>query len=239
MNTSHRACFSRRNAFTLVELLVVIGIIALLISILLPALNKARASANMTRCLSNQRQFVLGLIMYTNDYRNGCLPPSYDFATGAPWENIMAPYFGERFFGINIMRCADAAEGLYATYGLNYGENTEQRVFGVTGMGGAKGSQRLVKLKPGNMLCADASDIGNGPAPSVISPHYWPLDYDRSGDGINDSFSAAISRGYYNFLDFRHAGPKAVAGFVDGSARPISVAEWQSNADSLWGPSGN
>src|SRR5256714_1601423 len=62
-----------RGAFTLVELLVVIGIIALLIAILLPALQKARESANRSACLSNVRQIVTGFIMYTNDNK-GMLP---------------------------------------------------------------------------------------------------------------------------------------------------------------------
>lgn len=60
----------RRSAFTIIELLVVISIIALLISILLPALSKARDTAQGIQCGSNIRQAFLALTLYADDYNN-------------------------------------------------------------------------------------------------------------------------------------------------------------------------
>jgi len=65
--------FVTAKAFTLVELLVVIGIIAVLIALLLPALTKARQSALSLVCLSNLRQVGMGMMQYVNDNR-GTLP---------------------------------------------------------------------------------------------------------------------------------------------------------------------
>ncbi|MDB5332376.1 MAG: N-terminal cleavage protein [Phycisphaerales bacterium] len=123
----------RVAAFTLVELLVVIGIIALLISILMPALSRAREQAKQVQCMSNMRQLAMAFRMYV-DANKGKYPRPAANVLPEDWiywssgrnldEGKIVPYLNGTHFRADAYRCPsdDAvthASGYYYSYSVN------------------------------------------------------------------------------------------------------------------------
>jgi len=89
----------KHRAFTLIELLVVIAIIALLMAILMPALNYVRKQARSSACQSNLRQLCLAMNLYALDHDDRTMPFSHD--PGMYWFHQMAPYLSAKDYKNN------------------------------------------------------------------------------------------------------------------------------------------
>ncbi len=250
------------RGFTLIELLVVISIIAILASMLLPAIGMIRDLANAQKCAGLLRQFQLVNLTYANENEGLVLPlyhglahGPYDDGTGILTGDYCAWYqhaaflegldsIGTRYHGYGVatylgepkdnLRCPTAPRD-NRTFGAVYGyaQNNYRSWDNYGTAGGATKPLDKIGRKTELISFVDAL----GPTADWFSGPLAPADNDTVADPTTMGYNCANTAGPGNQPMFRHRG-KAMASYWDGHSGSIGFDDWASGGYAA-GPSGS
>ncbi|MBI5832720.1 MAG: prepilin-type N-terminal cleavage/methylation domain-containing protein [Armatimonadetes bacterium] len=209
----------RRGAFTLIELLVVIAIIAILAAILFPVFAKAREKARTSSCASNEKQQLLGIIQYCQDYdekfpmcRGYTWPNPWlgNQITMCDWRAAIQPYIKSA----QIFTCPSNTTGIYTT--AETGNAT----------GGISQHYRMYTSGGGAQTNGFSYSTGNGSAvAAVVSPATTVVVVeDRNSPGPD------LYWGSYGDMATLHNGMSNF-GYIDGH---VKIGKWSSQYTPFW-----
>ncbi len=226
----------RRAAFSLVELLVSIGVIALLMSVLVPSLGRARNQARSVTCMSRVRQLGLAFHAYAHDHDDYALPTCVNARTF--WwgqlnpdgvdhtRGLMWPYLASELRAQGVYECPAQAYGTYGLQGKPFNEPDDPKwitsTYGYNGyfLSPARSGWSGIGHRPWQKVCSiQGSD-------QVLAFADTLLSWDLTGKRLNVSNTAMLDppclfdgkawrRNVSPTTCFRHAD-RAAASFVDG-----------------------
>jgi prepilin-type N-terminal cleavage/methylation domain-containing protein/prepilin-type processing-associated H-X9-DG protein len=224
----------RSIKFTLIELMVVISIIAILASLLLPSLKKAKEAAYSISCKGNLKSIGIALPLYSDDWGNW-MPTSNTTATTGNqyWSDFLLPYLGDN--KTIFYACPSAQNRKYNYSTLSYGYNRY-----LSGGISSGGYRRIFSVRQPSLafLAADSERPASASGP-VDRNANWTWDNDQLATYINFSYAPHYRHGSFGGISSSPADMARVTGlanfsFCDGhvdSMRAVDSFKFPTDSD--------